>query len=99
MDGIGNLVELNGRFAAELDAPVLMVRWFGAGRHAFGEGQSGTWGSWSCGPLPSDQLLIVRGRAVLTKQGVRAVQSCRLPRTTADCAVVADLLTPCNLQP
>ena len=26
VDGIGNLVELNGRFAAELDAPVLMVR-------------------------------------------------------------------------
>lgn len=25
VDGIGNLVELNGRFAAELDAPVLMV--------------------------------------------------------------------------
>ena len=26
VDGIGNLLELNGRFAAELDAPVLMVR-------------------------------------------------------------------------
>ena len=26
VDGIGNLVELNGRFAAELDSPVLMVR-------------------------------------------------------------------------
>ena len=25
VDGIGNLVELNGRFAAELDSPVLMV--------------------------------------------------------------------------
>jgi BioD-like phosphotransacetylase family protein len=25
VDGIGNLVELNGRFAAELDAPVLMI--------------------------------------------------------------------------
>lgn len=26
VDGIGNLMELNGRFAAELDSPVLMVR-------------------------------------------------------------------------
>lgn len=26
VDGIGNLTELNGRFAAELDSPVLMVR-------------------------------------------------------------------------
>ncbi len=25
VDGIGNLLELNGRFAAEMDAPVLMV--------------------------------------------------------------------------
>lgn len=25
VDGIGNLLELNGRFAAELDSPVLMV--------------------------------------------------------------------------
>lgn len=40
VDGIGNLVELNGRFAAELDAPVLMVR----GGMQLGKGRAGRGG-------------------------------------------------------
>ena len=65
VDGIGNLLELNGRFAAELDAPVLMVsHWRGGEGGGVGVQRVAAWSTgllvrlvgWSlnvCHVLPS----------------------------------------------